>query len=81
MLKENLKLIKDRLKLWHQNHTQNLEDKIKAVKDHMSFLDAKGDEQDLTKEKLRDINSLSSEILLYPNYILPYSGKNLDYIC
>lgn len=60
VLKENLKLIKDRLKLWHQNHTQNLDDKIKAVKDHISFLDAKGDEQDLTEEKLREINSLSS---------------------
>lgn len=45
MLKEKLKLINSMLKLWHQNHTQSLEGKIKVVKYHISFLDIKGDEQ------------------------------------
>lgn len=60
VMKDKLKLIKGGLKLWHQNHTRNLEGKIEAVKDRISFMDVKGDAQDLAEEELREMHYLSS---------------------
>jgi len=63
MLKEKLKLVKDRLKYWHQSHTQNLEGKIKKAKDCMSCLYVKAETQGLAEDELGEINFLSSKIL------------------
>jgi len=40
VLKEKLKMIKRNLKERHQNHSQNLDGKIKVMKDRVSSLDA-----------------------------------------
>ena len=42
IFKEKLKLVKRSLKTWHENHTPNLEGRLKAVKDRMSLFMLKG---------------------------------------
>jgi len=63
VLKEKLKMIKGSLNTWHQNHTQNLEGRLSNVQDRISFLDAKGEEDDLILEEIEKLHSLSSDFL------------------
>jgi hypothetical protein len=63
VLKEKLKLIKGSLKLWHQTHTQNLQSKILYVKECLSVLDVKAEEQDLADDELEEVHFLSSDVL------------------
>lgn len=42
VFKENFKLIKHDLKQWHQNHVQNLPEKIAIIKDRITMLDGRG---------------------------------------
>ncbi|KEH40790.1 hypothetical protein MTR_1g035380 [Medicago truncatula] len=44
VVKEKLKFIKNSLKVWHQNHTQNLDGKVKIMKDLISCIDGKGED-------------------------------------
>jgi len=59
VLKEKLKLIRGSLNTWHHNHTQNLEGRLRNVQDRISFLDAKGEEDDLLLEEIEELHSLS----------------------
>jgi hypothetical protein len=52
VLKEKLKLIKEKLKGWHKEHTQNLEGKIKEVKTELKRLELKEEAEDLTDEEI-----------------------------
>jgi len=52
VLKEKLKLLKYSLKEWHQQHSQNLEGRISAVKNPISILDAKAELSALIDEEL-----------------------------
>ena len=63
VLKEKLKLIKGSLKLWHQTHTKNLQSKILSVKERLSVLDVKVEEQDLADDELEEVQFLSFEVL------------------
>lgn len=44
VLKEMLKLIKGILKIWHQTHAENMDRRLKEVKDRILELDTKGGE-------------------------------------
>jgi len=60
VLKEKL-MIKGSLNTLHLNHTQNLEGRLTNVQDRISFLDAKGEEDDLLLEEIEELHSLSSD--------------------
>ena len=47
VLQQKLKMIKSSLKGWHSQHVQNLDDRMREVKDKMSVLDAKAEIVDL----------------------------------
>lgn len=51
MLKQKLKLIKGSLKDWHQQHSINVEGKMREVKERISFLDTKGEETALVEDE------------------------------
>ena len=59
VLKEKLKLIKGSLKEWHQTHSQNLDGKLRVVKDRMATLDCKGESSDLLHDELKELHELS----------------------
>lgn len=59
-MKEKLKLIKASLKIWHQQHTHNLESRIKDVKDRITSLDHKGEAHVLDMEEVEELHSLSA---------------------
>jgi len=44
VVKEKLKFIKNSLKVWHQNDTQNLDGKMKITKDLISCINGKGED-------------------------------------
>jgi len=47
VLKEKLNLIKGCMEIWHKNHTKNLEGKMKNMKDRISSLDSRVEEEDV----------------------------------
>lgn len=57
--KEKLKLIKGSLKEWHRSHSQNMEGKLRVVKDMMASLDSKGESSDLLQEEMEELHELS----------------------
>ena len=61
VLKEKFNMIKGCLKIWHQNHTQNLEGRTQLVKDRMSFMDIKGEVQRIQAEEVEELHSLSAD--------------------
>jgi len=54
-----LKMIKESLKVWHQQHSKNIEGRILEVKNRMSSLDIKGEEAELVEEETRELHDLS----------------------
>lgn len=62
VLKEKLKLIKCKLKEWHQQHTRNLESRCTTVKERMSFLDTKGETSTLLEEEMSELIDLSASL-------------------
>jgi len=59
ILKEKLKLIKNTLKDWHQQHSKNLEARCITVKERMSFLDTTGETSALLEEEESKLHDLS----------------------
>jgi len=57
--KEKLKLIKGSLKECHQSDSQNMEGKLRVVKDRMTSLDSKGESSDLLQEEMEELHELS----------------------
>ncbi|GAU23538.1 hypothetical protein TSUD_40160, partial [Trifolium subterraneum] len=62
VLKEKLKLIKLALKEWHGSHARNLPGRLDDLKNRLSVLDSKGEEEELTEEELADFRSITSDI-------------------
>nr|ABD32574.2 Endonuclease/exonuclease/phosphatase [Medicago truncatula] len=62
VLKIKLKMIKNSLKVWHQQHSKNIESKIAEVKNRMSCLDSKGKEFNLLEEETQEIRELSVKL-------------------
>jgi len=52
-------LIKGSLQEWHRHHSQNVEGKMKAVKDRISSLDSKAEETVLLEEEEEELHELS----------------------
>jgi hypothetical protein len=62
VLKEKLKMIKGALKDWHAAHAQNLPSKIDSLKERLSALDAKGEEEALSEAEIEDLHGITSDI-------------------
>ncbi|PNX92269.1 cysteine-rich receptor-like protein kinase [Trifolium pratense] len=67
VLKEKLKMIKERLKVWHKNHTQNLGGKIKEAKKHLNRLELKEESAGLSEEELFTKRQKSEQIFKLSN--------------
>ncbi|MCI24996.1 endonuclease/exonuclease/phosphatase family protein, partial [Trifolium medium] len=61
VLKEKLKMIKMALKDWHTTHTQNLHSRIESLKDRLSNLDQKGEEENLSEAELVELHGVTSD--------------------
>jgi len=59
VLKQKLKMLKNSLKEWHQTHSQNLEGKMKEVKDRISVLDSKVELNVLHADEVAELQNLS----------------------
>jgi hypothetical protein len=66
VLKEKLKLFKCCLKEWHQQHSQNLEDRITVVKNQISILDKKAEMSALLDEELTELHDHSVNLHFLP---------------
>ncbi|GAU25959.1 hypothetical protein TSUD_373600 [Trifolium subterraneum] len=62
VLKEKLKMIKAALKDWHSAHSQNLPSRIDSLKNHLSILDQKGEEETLTEADLVELHGVAADI-------------------
>ncbi|PNX84817.1 cysteine-rich receptor-like protein kinase, partial [Trifolium pratense] len=62
VLKEKFKLIKSALKDWHATHAQNLPSRIDSLKNRLSALDTKGEEEDLLATELEELHGITSNI-------------------
>ncbi|XP_045791618.1 exodeoxyribonuclease-like [Trifolium pratense] len=62
VLKEKLKMIKVALKGWHQAHVQNLPSRIESLKERLSVLDQKGEEEELTEIELAELHGVTAGI-------------------
>lgn len=58
-MKDKIKLMKGSSKEWHWRHSQNMEGKIREVKERMSSLDTKGETSDLLEEETVELHDLS----------------------
>lgn len=65
-MKDKFKLIKGSLKEWHQQHSQNLEGKMKMVRERISSLDTKGDESALVDDEVTELRELSVNLHSLP---------------
>ena len=59
VLQQKLKLMKSSLKVWHSQHIQNMDGRMKEVKDRMSALDAKAEIADLQETEVTELHDLS----------------------
>ncbi|XP_058726018.1 uncharacterized protein LOC131597331 [Vicia villosa] len=62
VLKEKLKQIKERLKEWHKNHSQNLGEKIKATKSELNRLEVKEESMGLADEEINSKRETSASL-------------------
>ena len=62
LLRQKLKLIKACLKEWHQTHSQNMERKMLETKNHISFLDSKGETFVLHDKEVQEMHELSASL-------------------
>jgi hypothetical protein len=62
VLKIKLKMIKQCLKEWHQQHTKNIDGKIMEVKNRIFSLDTKGEEAELQEEEIQELHDLSMNL-------------------
>ncbi|PNX60486.1 cysteine-rich receptor-like protein kinase, partial [Trifolium pratense] len=62
VLKEKFKLIKGALKEWHKTHVQNLPSHIDSLKDRVSVLDHKGEEEDLSVNEIAELHGATTDI-------------------
>jgi exonuclease III len=62
VLQQKLKLIKASLKEWHSQQVQNLDGKMKELKDKMSSLDTKAEVVDLNEAEITELHDLSASL-------------------
>lgn len=62
VLRQKLKLLKNSLKEWHQQHSQNMEGKITEVKKRISYLDSKGETSALIEDEMKELHDLSANL-------------------
>ncbi|PNY17864.1 cysteine-rich receptor-like protein kinase, partial [Trifolium pratense] len=62
VLKEKFKMIKSAMKVWHAAHAQNLPSRIDTLKDRLSVLDVKGEEEELIDAELEELHGITSNI-------------------
>ncbi|PNX60849.1 cysteine-rich receptor-like protein kinase, partial [Trifolium pratense] len=62
VLKEKFKLIKGALKEWHKTHVRNLPSRIDSLKDRVSVLDHKGEEEDLSVDEIAELHEATADI-------------------
>ncbi|MCI96758.1 endonuclease/exonuclease/phosphatase family protein, partial [Trifolium medium] len=55
-------MIKAALKEWHRTHAQNLPSRIESLKDRLSTLDQKGEDEVLSEEELVEFHGVTSDI-------------------
>ncbi|CAJ2652040.1 unnamed protein product [Trifolium pratense] len=55
-------MIKAALKGWHQAHVQNLPSRIESLKERLSVLDQKGEEEELTEVELSELHGVTAGI-------------------
>jgi len=60
VLRQKLKMIKNSLKEWHRQHSQNLEGKMSKVKDRISYFDSKGEVAPLSDVEMEELHDLSA---------------------
>ncbi|MCI22800.1 cysteine-rich receptor-like protein kinase, partial [Trifolium medium] len=62
VLKEKLKMIKAALKDLHKAHVQNLPSRIESLKDRLSVLDQKREEEVLSEDELVELHGVTADI-------------------
>jgi len=62
VLKEKFKLIILALKEWHMTHTDNLPGQIDSLKQHLSVLDCKGEDEVLSEAEIEKMHGIISDI-------------------
>jgi len=62
VMKEKFKMIKEALKEWHSNHTNNLPGKIAHVKDRIAVLDDRGVVASLGVEEVEELHRLTDDL-------------------
>jgi len=62
VLRQKLKLMKESLKEWHFQHSQNLDGKIMEVKNQIAFLDAKSETGALLEVEIEEVHELSVKL-------------------
>ncbi|PNY17243.1 cysteine-rich receptor-like protein kinase [Trifolium pratense] len=62
VIKEKLKMIKVALKDWHTAHIQNLPSRIESLKERLSVLDQKGEEEDLSGVEVAELHGVTADI-------------------
>ncbi|PNX65097.1 cysteine-rich receptor-like protein kinase, partial [Trifolium pratense] len=55
-------MVKVALKDWHTSHIQNLPSRIESLKDRLSVLDQKGEEEDLSGVELDELHGVTADI-------------------
>jgi len=62
VLKQKFIMIKSKLKECHQQHAQNIDERLRLVKDRMSTLDSKGEMSDLVEAEVVELHDLSERL-------------------
>lgn len=62
VLQQKLKMMKLSLKEWHQQHSKNMEGKIKETKERMATLDFKGETSELDEVEEAELHELSENL-------------------
>ncbi|GAU49945.1 hypothetical protein TSUD_408400 [Trifolium subterraneum] len=62
VLKEKFRMIKAALEEWHMTYTQNLPSRIDSLKNRLSTLDQKGEEEVLSEAEIAELHGVSSDL-------------------
>lgn len=74
VLKEKLKLIKEKIKDWHKTHTHNMEGNIKEAKEELSRIEIKGESINLSEKYMNRKRETTSKFYKLSdfNYSIPW---------
>jgi hypothetical protein len=63
VLKEKLKMMKNALKEWHTTHSRNVPGRMASLKERLSELDCRGEEEGLTEDDVAELLGVTLDIL------------------